>query len=128
MNLHEEYWANLEQGEFKIRRCNSCSKWQFPAMTRCQHCLGEDLSWQTPSGKGQVWSWIKVHKPYFKEYADEVPYLVAMIKLEEGPLMISSLTDVKVPVVKCGTPVSMVIKKGRGGKPMPYFQMPSGPA
>ncbi|MBN9427233.1 MAG: OB-fold domain-containing protein [Burkholderiales bacterium] len=123
MNLHDEYWSTLAAGEFKIRRCKDCGTWQFPPMTLCQHCLSENVAWERPSGRGRVWSWIRVHKPYFKSFSDQVPYLVAMIELDEGPMMISSLLDVsETDVVPCGAPVELAIK-ARGDKTLPYFRL-----
>ena len=123
MNLHEEFWDNVAKGDFKVRRCAGCGTWQFPPLTLCRQCLSSDVRWEEASGKGTLWSWIRIHKPYFKDFADEVPYLVAMVELQEGPLMVSSILDADASDLKCGAEVELSIVERPGGRSLPYFRL-----
>lgn len=60
-------------------------------------------------GRGEVYSFTTIHAPPegFEKFA---PYLVALVRLEEGPLVTAQLTDVDVADVKIGMPVEMVTR------------------
>ena len=63
------------------------------------------------SGKGTVYSFTTVTAPAepFEPYA---PYLLAHVRLDEGPMVTAQLTDVDGPV-EIGMRVEMVIRKVR---------------
>ena len=67
------------------------------------------------SGKGTVWSFTIIPRADYapEGFEDYVPYTVAIIELEEGPLVTARLTDVDNNGVYIGMPVEMVIRKGR---------------
>jgi len=62
------------------------------------------------SGRGAVYSYSLVHSAPAGFEAYE-PYVVALIKLEEGPLVTAQLTDVEPDEVTIGMPVEMVTRK-----------------
>jgi hypothetical protein len=75
----------------------------------CPEC---DAPAKTPfslSGRGEVYSYgTTYHAPAaFEEY---VPYVVALVKLEEGPLITAQLTDVNPKDVEIGLSVEMVTR------------------
>jgi uncharacterized OB-fold protein len=91
--------------------CPECGIKMFPPRDVCPECA--DNSPQPDfkfSGKGEVYSHTTVHNPPdgFEEMA---PYTVALVKLEEGPLVTAQLTDVATGEVEIGMPVEMVTRK-----------------
>ena len=64
------------------------------------------------SGRGEVFSYTTVNNPP-EGYQESAPYTVALVKLEEGPLITAQLTDVENDDVKIGLPVEMVTRKLR---------------
>lgn len=62
------------------------------------------------SGRGEIYSLTTVYDApaRFKEFA---PYTVALIKLEEGPMITAQLTDFGDEKPKIGMPVEMVTRK-----------------
>ena len=92
--------------------CTHCGNKIFPPRDICPEC---DRPAKTPfqfSGRGEVYSFSTVYRPPegFEEYA---PYTVALVKLEEGPLVAAQLTDVDNGKVEIGMPVEMVTRKLR---------------
>ena len=58
------------------------------------------------SGRGRVFSWIVVRHPVPKEvYADEVPYIVAIVALVEGVRMVGNLVGIDPDQVTADMPV-----------------------
>ena len=91
--------------------CPECGNKMFPPRDVCPECA--DSSPQpdfTFSGKGEVYSHTTVHNPP-EGYEETAPYTVALVKLEEGPLITAQLTDVATDEVKIGMPVEMVTRK-----------------
>jgi uncharacterized OB-fold protein len=96
--------------------CDKCGEKIFPPRDVCPYCVQPA---QTPfqfSGRGEVFSHTTIYNPPvgFDEYA---PYTVALVKLEEGPLVTAQLTDVEPEEVNIGQPVEMVTRKVREDGP-----------
>jgi uncharacterized protein len=93
--------------------CPNCDGKIFPPRDVCPHC-GEGPA-QPPfkfSGRGEVFSHTTIQKPP-EGYEEFAPYTVALVKLEEGPLVTAQLTDVATDQVQIGMPVEMVTRKIR---------------
>lgn len=92
--------------------CEHCGAKIFPARDVCPNC--EDLAYKPFqfSGRGEVYSFSTVYQAPqgYEEYA---PYTVALVKLEEGPLVTGQLTDMKVGDARIGMHVEMVTRKIR---------------
>ena len=92
--------------------CPHCDEKIFPPRDVCPHCAREAKTPYVFSGKGEVYSYTTVYDAP-EGYEENTPYTVALIKLEEGPLVTAQLTDVDNGQVKIGTPVEMVTRKLR---------------
>jgi uncharacterized protein len=79
------FWEAAKRHELLVQRCDSCGHLVFPPAPLCPRCRHTELSWVGLSGKGKVWSWTVFHKAYFPGFADEMPYAVAIVELDEGP-------------------------------------------
>ena len=92
--------------------CEQCGNKLFPPRDVCPECEAPAKTPFTFSGRGEVYSYSTVHYPPrgFEEFA---PYPVAMVQLEEGPLVTAQLTDVDMDQVSIGMPVEMVTRKVR---------------
>lgn len=92
--------------------CTSCGLKALPAPRRCGACGGTELTAYRFSGRGEVYSVTEVHEapPGFDS---QVPYLMALVQLEEGPLVVAGLTDVELAEAAIGLPVEMVTRRIR---------------
>ena len=108
-----QFWR-LEQQNYKLigEICNRCGSKIFPPRDVCPECAKPAYEPYTFSGKGEVYSHTTVHNAP-QGYEDYVPYAVALVKLEEGPMVTAQLTDVDPDEVKIGMPVEMVTRKIR---------------
>ena len=92
--------------------CPHCDEKIFPPRDVCPNCAGEAKTPYTFSGKGEVYSYTTIYDAP-EGYEGTTPYTVALVKLEEGPLVTAQLTDVDNRKVNIGTPVEMVTRKLR---------------
>jgi uncharacterized OB-fold protein len=84
----------------------------FPPRDVCPECGKEAKTLFQFSGRGEVYSYTTVYEPP-AGYEEQAPYTVAIVKLEEGPLVTAQLTDLDGRKVEIGTPVEMVTRKLR---------------
>jgi len=77
------YWAALAEGRLEVQHCADCGRWTWPTRVICSGCHGEDLRWEAVKGTGEVHTWIVTHQVYSAGLATEVPYTVAMVRLDE---------------------------------------------
>lgn len=92
--------------------CPHCDEKIFPPRDVCPNCAQEAKTPYAFSGKGEVYSYTTIYDAP-EGYEGTAPYTVALVKLEEGPLVTAQLTDVDNGKVEIGTPVEMVTRKLR---------------
>ena len=82
--------------EIRMQRCDDCGYIRFPESFACPECLSRATSWATLSGEGTVetFVWYLRHLEPHNPPLPEPPYNVAVIRLAEGPALISNVVDV----------------------------------
>jgi uncharacterized OB-fold protein len=96
------FWDAARQHRLSIPRCNECGKYHFYPRELCPHCHSDDLTWTDVSGKGEVYSYTIARKPAGPVFAADVPYVIAMIALDEGPRMLTNIITEDVDSVCIG--------------------------
>jgi len=101
-NLNEydtrEFWEGTLQKEIRYQKCADCETVIFYPRRHCTGCLGNNLIWQTASGKGTVYSYSVVRQSYHPFFRNLIPYAVAWIDLDEGPRLLSNVIGVDDPL------------------------------
>ncbi len=92
--------------------CPHCDAKIFPPRDVCPSCGEEAKTVYTFSGRGEVYSYTTVYQAP-GGYDETAPYTVALVKLEEGPLVTAQLTDLGDQEVRIGMPVEMVTRRLR---------------
>ena len=106
--ITEEFWKAAKRHELFIQRCKNCSEYIFPPREICPHCMSLNLGWIKASGKGKVFSHTVVRVSPHPGFNAEIPYILAIIELDEGPHLMSNLIDCKIEDVKVNMPVTAV--------------------
>ncbi len=89
------FWAAAKEHRLVMQRCTECGHVRWPANPNCTECLATGVEWAELSGRGELYSWTNFYQRYHPEWANEAPYNVSMVKLEEGPVMLSNVTGVE---------------------------------
>ncbi len=92
--------------------CKRCGAKLFPPRDVCPECSKPAYEPFTFSGNGRVYSYSTVYDAP-AGYEDFVPYTVALVELDEGPLVAGQLADVDQGELEIGMPVEMVTRKLR---------------
>ena len=101
------FWEGTLVEELRFQVCNACGNRQLPGGPCCSSCLSQDLAWQRASGRGTVFTFTVVHHAFHPMFADKVPYVVADVQLDEGPILPTNLTDIPPQDVRIGMPVEV---------------------
>jgi uncharacterized OB-fold protein len=112
MEIARHWRLNKQRYALVGEICPHCESKIFPPRDVCPECSGEAKTAYTFSGRGEVYSFTTVHNAP-TGFQEGAPYTVAMVKLEEGPMVTAQLTDLGEQPVQIGMPVEMVTRKLR---------------
>lgn len=112
----EGFWRATAEGRLAMCRCLACRTWMQPPLERCRRC-GSETAFEDVSGDGEVHSYIVVRHPVAPGYLDNLPYVVALVELDEQPgLRLSArLLDTPPDEVRIGMRVRTEIVPHPGG-------------
>jgi uncharacterized OB-fold protein len=84
------YWSAAHEGRLVVQRCESCGKNQLYGRALCKFC-GGDVRWVDASGKGTVATFTVIRQNYSRPFRDWIPYVVALVDLDEGPRVMTNI-------------------------------------
>jgi uncharacterized OB-fold protein len=115
------YWQGLERGMLLIQRCAACGTVRHPPRPRCGNCASAAHNWTAASGSGTVYSFTIVRRAPHPDLVESVPYVVALIELEEGPRMVSNVVGMDPDLVTIGQRVQVRFDRVRPDTVLPRF-------
>lgn len=115
------FWAGAEAGELRLQVCDDCGKHRFPDSQVCPNCLSHAATWQPVSGRGKVWSWIRMHQNYLPAFSEQLPYIVLFVELDEGPRLMSSFQG-DPETLAIDMPVEVVFESLGDARVVPSFR------
>ncbi|MGH2372914.1 MAG: Zn-ribbon domain-containing OB-fold protein [bacterium] len=117
------FWEGLARGEFLLLRCEQCLGWRWPLAGCREHANKpylQDLKWVRASGQGKVLTYTIQRVPH--DPAFSVPYVYAIIELDEGPVMVSNIVHCPPEAVRIGMPVRVVLRRITKEYTLPLFE------
>ena len=114
----QPFWDGVVAGRLRLQRCRACARHVFYPRSVCPHCMAAELEWVDASGRGAVHAFTVVHRAP-PGFADDAPYVVALVELEEGPRMLARLLEIAPADAEIGMSVEVAIE---GDPPLPYFK------
>lgn len=120
--IERPYWEHARAHRLAMQRCAACAKFRFPASPVCADCDSDRYEWTPVSGRGKVVSWVVFHRLYFPSFAGDLPYNVALIELEEGPIVVSNLVGIANDAIRRGLAVVVTFDDVNGEFSIPRFR------
>jgi uncharacterized OB-fold protein len=99
------YWEGCKRHELRIQQCGACGQHQFYPRLYCSKCFSNRVDWVNASGRAKVTTFTIVRRPVSPAFKDELPYVVALVTLEEGPSMMTNIVGCAPEQVAIGMPV-----------------------
>ncbi len=106
-----EFFAAAARSELCIPRCGLCDRWCWYPEPVCPVCSGK-LAWTATSGRGRLFSWAMVRRAFIPAFADLVPFVTALVALEEDPAVrvVAFIVDVDPEALCAEMPVSVTFR------------------
>lgn len=116
------WWEGCRHHELLIQSCTKCGHQQFYPRIICTACMSESLEWTRSAGRGRVLTFTICRRAVSEAYAGDVPYVIALIQLEEGPTMMSNIVECDPDSVATGMLVEVVFEKWSEEITIPQFR------
>jgi uncharacterized OB-fold protein len=115
------YWEGIRQHRLLIPSCKDCGHQWFPPSLLCPNCNSAHTGWTEGSGRGKIFSYVVFHRVYHRGFATEVPYVVALIELDEGPRLLSNIVGKPPEQIACEMPVQVIFEDVAEDVTIPKF-------
>jgi len=96
------FWNGLAEGRIRVQHCQDCGGWVFYPRSHCSHCLSGRLEWRDVTGDATLYTFTITRQPTAPHFADEVPQLLAVVELEGGIRMTTTLVNVQEGDIRVG--------------------------
>ncbi len=103
----QPFWDATADGRFLIQRCPRCAAAQSYPKATCTTCGSLDLDWEEASGRATVHTFTVARRPTHPAFAADVPYVVAIVELAEGPRVTGNVVGCDVDAVRVGMPLQV---------------------
>jgi uncharacterized OB-fold protein len=101
------YWEALVRHELYFQRCSDCATNVFPSRAVCPSCLSSATTWVRASGRGTVYSFTVTYQNQAPGFRESLPYVLAVVQLDEGPRMMTNVVGCAPDDVKIGMAVQV---------------------
>ena len=108
-----EFFSAASRGELVIPRCAGCRTYQWYPGDACRACGSEELPWEPVCGRGALFSWAVVHRALAKSFGGQVPFVTALVSLEEDPAVrvVTRIVDCAAEELRVDMPVRVVFRE-----------------
>jgi uncharacterized protein len=100
-HISAPYWDGLRAHEVRIQRCDQ-GHWFFFPRQHCPVCGSRHVEWQRVSGEGTLYTFTVARVPTLPEFTDEMPQLLAVVELDEGARINTTLVGVAPEALRVG--------------------------
>jgi uncharacterized OB-fold protein len=125
-SLTKPFWDSCSKHQLRMQFCTSCNEWIWYPKALCPSCGKRDsIEWRQLSGKGKVYSFTIIRQvignsPAFNK---DIPFVVGLIELDEGPRIYSNVTGMKPEEISIDDPVVVYFDDVGLGMALPKFKV-----
>jgi uncharacterized protein len=102
------FWQAARERRLAIMRCGTCDRHFFYPRELCPFCQSGAVEWVDATGRGRIYSFTIARRPAGPAFKADVPYVVALVELEEGPRLMTNIVTGDVDSVRIGQAVTAV--------------------
>lgn len=122
-DITRPYWDAAAESRLVIQHCPSCGTHQFYPRGFCISCMSPDIAWKQASGNGKIYTYTVNHRAPNPWIEQKLPYVVAMIELDEGVRLMANIVDSPIKDVGIGKRVKVVFEKVSETLSLPQFTL-----
>ncbi|MEQ1550122.1 OB-fold domain-containing protein [Sphingorhabdus sp.] len=120
--VEQEFWRLCQDGQLHFQRCSSCGTWRHLPRYMCARCGSPEFAWQPSTGRGTLFSWTVTHQALHPAFAHEIPFIAALVELEEGVRMATRLIECTVDRIELDMPVELTFEPLGDDFRLPVFR------
>lgn len=121
--ITQPYWDAAKESRLVIQQCGCCRTRQFYPREFCTACLSDRLEWIESAGQGTVYTYTVNRRPSNAALSEKVPYVVAIIDLDEGVRMMANILDCSCDAVRIGARVRVCFERISADTSLPQFRL-----
>ncbi len=110
----QPFWDACRDGKLLIKRCAECGRAHFYPRPFCPHCWSTAVDWEEASGRATLYTYSVVHRNDLPPWPDRVPYVAAVVDLDEGPRMMTNVVDCPPDDVAVGMALEATFREEEG--------------
>ncbi|GGL15022.1 Zn-ribbon domain-containing OB-fold protein [Nocardia jinanensis] len=123
----DAYWAAAHEGRLLIKSCRDCGRTHAYPRPFCPHCWSDAVEWVPASGRATLYTFSIVRQNDLPPFRDRLPYIAAVVDLDEGPRMMTDIVDCPVADVYIGMELEFTVRQAEDVA-VPVFRPVSGRA
>ena len=118
------FWQAANRHELRLPYCLACQAFFFYPRPLCPRCGADRIDWRRCGGRGRVYTFCIQYQTSVPGLKQAVPFVTAIIELEEGPRLMTILVDVAPDPesVRCEMPVEVAFVNLPSGQSLPVFR------
>ena len=106
-----KYWREMPQRyRLEAEKCVKCGKIHFPPRLVCSECGGREFEKVMLNNKGKISTYSVIHVGP-SQFADQVPYAVAIVELNDGVNILCQIADCDINSLKTGMRVKVEFRR-----------------
>lgn len=101
------FWEGCREHRLKFQQCAECGEVRWPPSILCPGCHSQDTRWIEASGRGVIYTFAVYHQAFHPAFKGKLPYVVAVVKLDEGPMLLTNIVGRSPDSLACEMPVQV---------------------
>lgn len=101
------FWEGCQKQELRFQQCDNCGHVRWPPADLCPRCHARGGSWIKAGGTGKIYTFAVYHTAFHPGFSKDLPYTVAVVKLDEGPHLLTNIVDCPPDEVHCDMAVKV---------------------
>ena len=105
------FWDAAKEGRFLVARCGNCGRAHHYPRPFCPFCWSDQVTWEQASGRATLYTHSTVHMNDLAPFRDRLPYVAALVELEEGPRIMTNIVDCAPEDLQIGMPLQVAFRE-----------------
>jgi uncharacterized protein len=118
----QPFWDGCKEGRFLLRHCDACGENHFYPRPFCPKCWSTDVEWQDANGFGRLYTYSVVHQNDLPPFSARVPYVAAIVELDEGPRVMTNIDAHDFDALEIGMRVHVAFTSISDDVTIPVFR------
>ena len=121
-NDSRHFWDAAREERFLIKRCADCGRAHYYPRPFCPHCWSANVDWEEATGRGELYTYSVVRRNDLPPFHERVPYVAAIVDLEEGPRAMTNVVDCEFDDLAIGMPLEVTFREISDDYTIPVFK------